>query len=262
MKYFCSMVLLLLFWSFSGLGQTLVLRDSFLLISEPVSVSIDPFGNVYTIEMDGLMHKYDSLGHYKGSAGDKKFSREAVVSAQNPYKISVFDYNTQEFVLFDHKLSLLSRIEFVEIVADAAVSSKADSYWVYSKLSRSIFLFDNPSRMLFQAKVPESDGHEDTLKFLLQEYNQSLYLFIPGQNVFIFDLWGGIKSQFPTQSACMALSRQGIWLSENPSQITLTEYSMPYHTNLFFLLPFTSFSLSGNVLITQDEKKIRFYEIK
>lgn len=243
-------------------AQTLVLRDSIVLNNSPVSLSADPFGNIYTIEGDGLMHKYDSLGHYVGSAGDRKFSREAIVSAYNPYKIAVFDYNTQEFVLFDHKLALLSRVSFSDISADAAAISKAGSYWVFSRLSQTLLQFDNPLRILLQAKVPEYGGDNDSLRLILQEHDQSLYLFVPGRSIMIFDLWGTFRRQFPTTSHLFALSGQGMWVCEAPSQITLIEYTAPYNSKTYTLVPFSSFSLSGKVLITQDEKKIRFYEIK
>jgi hypothetical protein len=171
-------------------------------IEHPVtSFTVDNLGELYTIDTDNQLKKYnekgDSVGVFNQVASYGKLS---YVEAQNPWKAILFYKNYSTIVLLDKYLNVLTSINLRKqniFQVNAVTTSYDNNIWLYDEQDNKLKKIDDNGNNLFESvdfrllfdsipspqKIIDSDGF--------------VYLYDPEKGLYIFDYYGSFKNKLP-----------------------------------------------------------------
>ena len=202
-KYFRFFIFsLFLFISISASAQDDSLFRFLKKIEYPISsFTVDNLGELYIINTDNQLKKYDEQGDSIGVFNQvTKYGKLSYVEAQNPWKAILFYKNYSTIVLLDKYLNVLSSINLRKqniFQVNALTTSYDNNIWLYDEQENKLKKIDDSGNKLFETvdfrllfdsipspqKIIDSDGF--------------VYLYDPDKGLYIFDYYGSFKSKLP-----------------------------------------------------------------
>ncbi|KAA9041701.1 hypothetical protein FW778_06685 [Ginsengibacter hankyongi] len=165
------------------------------------SFTVDNLGELYIINTDNQLKKYDEQGDSIGVFNQvTKFGKLSYVEAQNPWKAILFYKNYSTIVLLDKYLNVLSSINLRKqniFQVNALTTSYDNNIWLYDEQDNKLKKLDDSGNKLFETvdfrllfdSVPSPQKIIDS--------NGFVYLYDPEKGLYIFDYYGSFKSKLP-----------------------------------------------------------------
>ncbi|HSQ44904.1 MAG TPA: hypothetical protein VLM16_07890, partial [Ginsengibacter sp.] len=202
-KYFCFFILSpFLFTTITVNAQDDSLFRFLTKLEYPISsFTVDNLGELYIINTDNQLKKYDEQGDSIGVFNQvTKYGKLSYVEAQNPWKAILFYKNYSTIVLLDKYLNVLSSINLRKqniFQVNALTTSYDNNIWLYDEQENKLKKIDDSGNKLFETvdfrllfdsipspqKIIDSDGF--------------VYLYDPDKGLYIFDYYGSFKSKLP-----------------------------------------------------------------
>jgi hypothetical protein len=201
---FIKQALLLIIFCVAFLLKTEAQDDSLFnflqKIEYPISsFAVDNLGELYTINTDNQLKKYDERGDSVGVFNQvTKYGKLTYVEAQNPWKVILFYQNFSTIVLLDKYLNVLGNINLrnKNIFRVKAVTTSYDNnLWLFDEQDNKLKKIDDAGnllsesvdfRLLFDSlptpqKILDRDGF--------------VYLYDSQKGIYVFDYYGSFKSK-------------------------------------------------------------------
>jgi hypothetical protein len=169
-------------------------------IEYPISsFAVDNLGELYTINTDNQLKKYNERGDSVGVFNQvTKYGRLTYVEAQNPWKVILFYQNFSTIVLLDKYLNVLGNINLrnKNIFRVKAVTTSYDNnLWLFDEQDNKLKKIDDAGNLLSESvdfrllfdSVPTPQKILDRDGFV--------YLYDSQKGIYVFDYYGSFKSK-------------------------------------------------------------------
>ena len=149
MKYILLGLLTLNFLSCASTQQpssSLASPDYFVLLPDIQSLDIDPLGNLYVVDGNDRVTKFDSTGRNVFHIVNNNLGEVHSIDVGNPFKILMFYRDQQTILLLDRTLSEIQRIHLPDWkVSDvtAACLSPDNAIWIFNGTERTLTKMDD-----------------------------------------------------------------------------------------------------------------------
>jgi len=171
-------------------------------IDYPISsFTVDNLGELYTINTDNQLKKYNEKGDSIGVFNQvTKYGKLSYVEAQNPWKTILYYQNFSTIVLLDKYLKVLGSLNLrnQNIFGVKAVTASYDNnIWLYDEQENKLKKVDENGKTLSESvdfrllfdTVPTPQKIIDRDGFV--------YLYDSLKGVYLFDYYGSFKSKLP-----------------------------------------------------------------
>ena len=165
------------------------------------SFTVDNLGELYVINTDNQLKKYDEQGDSVGVFNQvTKYGKLSYVEAQNPWKAILFYKNFSTIVLLDKYLNVISSINLRQhdiFQVNALTTSYDNNIWLYDEQDNKLKKIDDSGNDIFETQdfrllfdsVPSPQKIIDSDGFV--------YLYDPEKGLYIFDYYGSFKNKLP-----------------------------------------------------------------
>ncbi len=195
-------VLSISFTSFAALAQDDSLYRFLKQMEYPISsFTVDNLGELYVINSDNQLKKYDEKGDSIGVFNQvTKYGKLSYVEAQNPWKAILFYKSFSTIVLLDKYLNVISSINLRKqdiYQVNAVTTSYDNNIWLYDEQDNKLKKIDDGGNNIFETQdfrllfdsVPSPQKIIDSDGFV--------YLYDPEKGLYIFDYYGSFKNKLP-----------------------------------------------------------------
>jgi hypothetical protein len=200
-KYFRLIVVVIIFFvSVKVNAQDDSLFRFLKKIEYPISsFTVDNLGELYIINIDNQLKKYDEKGDSIGVFNQvTKYGKLSYVEAQNPWKSILFYKNYSTIVLLDKYLNVISDINLRNqniFQVNAVTTSYDNNIWLYDEQDNKLKKIDDSGNSLFETvdfrllfdSVPSPQKIIDNDGFV--------YLYDPEKGLYVFDYYGSFKNK-------------------------------------------------------------------
>lgn len=148
---------------------------------------IDQFGNVYAIDLDNALIKYNNKGERLWSYSNKSYGGISYVDVVDPMRILLFYPDHQQIILLNSNLTEISRYSFTsnpDVQISLVASANNNGFWVYDQLNREISKLSNTfTDELKSSNIYQRNGFD----------MHANYLFSNDEYIFINDKKAGVR---------------------------------------------------------------------
>jgi hypothetical protein len=167
-------------------------------IEYPISsFAVDNLGELYVINTDNQLKKYDAKGDSIGVFNQvTKYGKLTYVEAQNPWKAILFYQNFSTIVLLDKYLNVLGNINLrsKNIFRVRAVTTSYDNnIWLFDEQDNKLKKIDDSGNLLSESVDFRLifDSVPSPQKII--DYDGFIYLYDPLKGLYLFDYYGSFK---------------------------------------------------------------------
>ncbi len=165
------------------------------------SFTVDNLGELYVINTDNQLKKYDGQGDSIGVFNQvTKYGKLSYVEAQNPWKAILFYKGFSTIVLLDKYLNVISSINLRKqdiYQVNAVTTSYDNNIWLYDEQDNKLKKIDDNGNNIFETQdfrllfdsVPSPQKIIDSDGFV--------YLYDPEKGLYVFDYYGSFKNKLP-----------------------------------------------------------------
>ncbi|OFX85302.1 MAG: hypothetical protein A2X00_00135 [Bacteroidetes bacterium GWE2_32_14] len=166
------------------------------------SFATDQLNNIYSIDKTGVV-KISIEDQSRFSYSSKLNGNIHSVDVTDPFRILIFYKDFSRAVFLDNKLTeLLSAIQLNDLGyfnVQAVGTSSRGGFWIYDQDVAQIVYIDKSLKESHRSSVLRDiiDNSSDKETLSLIEKNDFVYLGIPNQGIFQFDIYGTFLKKFP-----------------------------------------------------------------
>lgn len=186
-------------------GSVLYAQDDSLFrflkkIEYPISsFTVDNLGELYIINTDNQLKKYDEKGDSVGVFNQvTKYGKLSYVEAQNPWKAILFYQNYLTVVLLDKYLNVLTNINLrnQNIFRVKAVTTSYDNnIWLFDEQDYKLKKIDDNGKHLFETVDFRLLFDSVPTPQKIIDYDGFVYLYDPEKGLYTFDYYGSFKNR-------------------------------------------------------------------
>ena len=174
-------------------------NDSIVIAQESKYVTTDKLGQVYIVNTNDELIKYDTEGKRLFEYFDRTLGEISLIDATNPFQILVFFEGFQTVVWLDRTLNPISRTNFTDFgffqINTISVASD-NRIWIYDNTTFQIKKIDNQGNVITESL--ELNNITDSLysNFIIEKNNR-IYLNNPETGILVFDNFGQYLETIP-----------------------------------------------------------------
>lgn len=163
--------------------------------------TVDNLDNIYLLSSTNQIKKLRSNGDSLAVFNDvKKFGKATLIDVSNPLKVLVHyrDFNT--IVVLDRLLSVQNIIDLRKqniLQARAIAQSYDNKVWLYDELENKLKKIDEDGKLLLETPDFRQLFGEAPVPQKIYDQDQYVYIYDSAKAVFVFDYYGGLKSNIP-----------------------------------------------------------------
>jgi ABC-type uncharacterized transport system permease subunit len=236
-----------------------------LSISTNSSWSVDNLNQVFVADKD-LLKKFDSEGNQLFVQSVKNFGTISEIDTKNPMKVMLFSEQQQYLIFLDNTLSKQFELELsdynLNYVTHVAASIQPDKIWVFDQQNSKISLIASKQQQSISLQnVAGLLNIKNVLRIV--EKDEQLLLFDAQKGLFVFDLFGTLKSQVSAPDALwMDFEKNYLYLLvKNQLEII----NMETNSKRIIKLPendVIKFGINQNNLILQTKTNLYHYLVE
>ena len=166
-------------------------------------ISGDPLGQFYMVR-SGTIVKYDARGDSAYSWSDPQTGSITMIDTGDPMRTLVYqkDFNLLRFL--NNRLTPLggvTRLDDLGIPFPLAfATSRQGGFWVLSGSTLSIRLVSQQLNTVVESAAINLPQTTDFEGYRLVESGDQLFLFIPGREILVFDLFANLVKKIPLKA--------------------------------------------------------------
>jgi hypothetical protein len=160
---------------------------------EAVDFTTDKLQNVYLLEADNEVVKYNPAGSEEFRYSNKTLGGKAFIDATNPFQVLLFFSEYGMVLTLDRTLSLAGRIDLQRLgfFRVFAVGRSSDNHlWVYDEANFRLRKISSDGQVLVESNDLSLSLGRAIHPLSLQEQEQLVFLNDPESGVLIFDVFG------------------------------------------------------------------------
>ncbi|MEO5905785.1 MAG: hypothetical protein ABIQ11_03615 [Saprospiraceae bacterium] len=167
-----------------------IAREYFILYPEIKSMDIDGLGNLFVLDEDDRLTKFDSTGQIRHHVINPNLGSVHSVDIGNPFKVMVFYRDQQTIVLYDRTLSELQRIrladwEVKDITATGLSSDNA--IWIFDGTNKVLRKMDDKGNAILTSDPFDMIRPPSMRPDYIYDVNHYLLLKEVSQPMAVFD---------------------------------------------------------------------------
>jgi hypothetical protein len=182
-------------------GQELsLLRE--IKIKQPVSISTDRYSHIFTSDLQGNVHKFDSTGKLLHIFSPEKVARASLIEAWPTIQVFLFYRDLQAYTFLNRFLTVNRQSASFNTAtigfARVATVSSDEQIWVFDEVGFSMKKL-NPLTQQLSLNVPlglilaSSDFNINYMR----EYQNMLFVNDANSGILVFDNFGNYKKKLP-----------------------------------------------------------------
>jgi streptogramin lyase len=184
-----------------GLAQRMTLLKQ-VTLKQPVSISTDRYGHIFTGDQQGNVHKYDSTGKLLQVFSPPQTGRVSLIEAWPTMQVFLFYRDLQAYTYLSRFLTSNKQITHFNTsaigFARLATVASDERIWVFDDTDFSLKKID-PFNQQVVVDVPLSlilPSAEYNINYI-REYQNMLYVNDANAGVLVFDNFGNYKKKLP-----------------------------------------------------------------
>lgn len=195
-KLICTGICLVLFLPLVNAQELL-----FDLEGEFKTFHVDHMENLYTINSENVIRKYDENFQLKYSDDFNLYGELTFLDVTNPLNLLMF-YKKMDLVVFtDNTLAILTKVDFNRIGFPQVYwtcRSSQPGLWIFDGSDFRIKRIDEKGTVLGQSEnlYTYLENNDARVNYMV-EYDQRLYLNIPSTGILVFDIYGNYLQTIP-----------------------------------------------------------------
>lgn len=154
---------------------------------------LDHLGNLYTVEGNNVISKYDQNLNKLYSVTEKLQGELTLMDVSNPFRIYLYFEDQNVVLINDNEMKNIGRFDlaskgfrFVPVICRAS----NNGLWLYDEQEQKLKRLDNTLRKTIESNNLFFYTDEDVNPNYMVEDEDFLYLNNPQQGIMIFDLFG------------------------------------------------------------------------
>lgn len=155
--------------------------------------TIDNLNNIYTINQENIISKYNENGQLFYSVNFKIYGNIFSLDASNPMELLLF-YKEQNIALItDNTLSEIAKINLSELGFYEVLiccRSSDNGIWILDGSDFKLKKINNEYNAVIESESINFFTTQDVIPNFLIEHDNYLFLNLPSTSIFIFDLYG------------------------------------------------------------------------
>lgn len=161
-------------------------------ISASAHVTTDNLGNIYIYD-GSLLTKYNSE-FIQTTYSTQTFGKISFVDASNPLKILVYFEDFGQIIYLDNNLSTIgdpisiNNLGFYD--TRLVCSSNNNGFWLFDNSQKQIVHINNELQTDKKSGNLELQQNTPFIPSYICEQNQTLWVMVPDQGIYLFDTWG------------------------------------------------------------------------
>lgn len=175
--------------SYISRGQNLQLIDS-ISITKPNKASIDRLNNIYTVDENGNVNKFDKEGNVSLQYSPQQLADISLIEAWNPLKVFIYYQDFQEFVFLDRFLTASSRFStrgYGNYIGLATISAD-NNVWCIDYADFTLKKYDvNLNQLILNSPLSLTLNQDSYDIRFMREYQNLLFVADYESGVYIFD---------------------------------------------------------------------------
>ncbi len=242
-------------------------QDSLHLVGTmPVSASLiaaDNLGNLYVVNLQNDIFKYDKNGEQKFSQNFKLYGKPTSIDVSNPMEIYVFYRDANTVLYLDNTLSERGKTDFTTGpfgLVTAVARSYDNGLWVWDQVDLQLKKCTKEQESVTTSGNPLILGKGNTTPYLIVD-NGSKVFMADSNGISVFDVFANFIKKIPIikPSLIQVLGQELYFLSSN-KLISLDAENMKQKTICNFTKTNQQAVVSGKRVYTFSKEKIEMWE--
>jgi len=187
----------------------------------------DHLGNVYLIDEQQSITKFDRDGKQMESVNFKLFGELTQIDASNPFEIYLHYRDQQRLVFIDNQLSIRGELDLGEI-SNVEVSAVCRSYdnglWVFDAGDARLLKYDKELKVRAESPAAALWTSENWVPSKIYEDGVNVYVLDKQNGVAVFDVFAQFVRKIPVKGLEEIQLRNGrmiFWADKQLQQIDL-----------------------------------------
>ncbi len=167
--------------------------EYFILLPDIQSLDIDPLGNLYVVDGNDRLTKFDSIGRKIFHIVNNNLGEIHSIDVGNPFKIMMFYRDQQTIILLDRTLSEIQRIHLPEWKTSdvtAACLSPDNAIWIFNGTERTLVKMDGTGNAILTSNPFDIIRPSALRPDFIFDTDYFLLLTQEGKTISLFDDFG------------------------------------------------------------------------
>lgn len=162
------------------------------IIIETKAFDVDPFGNMYLVNMNNEVFRYTNNFVLSSTLADRKLGSITSIDATNPLRILVFVDDFNKIVWVDNNLSIIKSLDLENTFGDvSAVGTSNDGgLWLFSPVKNVIYKTDNQGNSMFYSNNLMDFGIIAPKIYQIKERDNYVLVSTQNYGLLVFDNFG------------------------------------------------------------------------
>ena len=230
-------------------------------------INIDHLHNIYLVQQNKLL-KYDQLGEKLCEYSINYSGSITSIDVSDPMRILLYYEDYNQLVFLDNKLAPIGSTvvldDFNFGYTKVVCSSEQGGFWVYSLQKQQLF-YINSNMQIEQKSV--SIGSVLTINSVpnfIYEKNNKLYLNIPEEGIYVFDIYGYYIKKIPIKMLSnFQLNENNIIYPVKNKIVRFNQLQLNFDTTQVTELGrIEDIKIERNIAIVQYENKVQIFNYK
>ncbi len=197
-------------------GPTTLIDDAklFIPITGITHMGMDGVGNIYLVQSNQLLLKYDQKGTKRITYDEQGYGMISSISCHNPLYIMVHYLESKTIVFLDRNFLVYQVIRYGKWTEDditSAVIANDNNVWLYNNSKRKLQKYSLEGKIILESFDLYGLSNHSTYMSQIVEYNNRVYLKNTEGNICILDNLGRFIKDFPeTLQSDLSVSISGL----------------------------------------------------
>lgn len=158
----------------------------------------DPVGNVYLLDKDYSIRKFDRNGKLMATANFKLYGELSQIDASNPFEVYLYYRQNQRVVIVDNLLSIRGEID-LNAISNVEISAVCRSYdngiWVFDAGDGRLIKYNKQMEKQLDSRAANTWTNKSWHPHELYENGKNVFVLDRENGMVVFDIFGNYGSR-------------------------------------------------------------------
>jgi len=201
--------------------------DYFILADNTRLVEMDHLGNIYIVDEQNRLSKYDTTGLRMFNVVNNNLGEIHSIDVGNPFKIMIFYRDQQTILLLDNTLSEIQRIRMADWKLQdvtAACLSPDNALWIFDGTHKTLIKMDDSGMPILTSDPFDMLRPTSARPDFIYDADHFLILKEKDQPMSVFNDFGNYLNPLPFEDELFSILNDRIIIYHQP---TMMIYSLP-----------------------------------
>ena len=215
---------------------------------------VDELGNIYTVDKDNQLTKYDVSGNIKYHYTNYTTGDLSAVDVTNPHKIMLFYKDFQQIIILDNTLSEMSNIRLSpQWLIIAAGYANDGNFWLFDITTMKFLKIDNKGNVINESLTAKEITSDSISGSKVYDRDNYMYVVLRDKKIMLYDNRTYFIRALDLGSVAKPVIIKGIIYYFSPKANSIMAYNLKYNEN-YTVFDFDKENIKADMAILQQDK--------